>query len=50
MEKTPQKKRRERIAHIVAGAVAALIVIGLLLYWRILVVVATPVLLVNLVV
>lgn len=33
MEKTPQKKRRERIAHIVAGIVAALIVIGLLLYY-----------------
>lgn len=33
MEKTPQKKRRERIAHIVAGTVAALIAIGLLLYY-----------------
>ncbi|NEG88596.1 hypothetical protein [Bifidobacterium aerophilum] len=33
MEKTPQKRRRERVARIVAGVVAALIVIGLLLYY-----------------
>ncbi|KAB8288974.1 hypothetical protein DSM100688_0052 [Bifidobacterium ramosum] len=33
MEKTPQKKRRERIARIVAGVVAALIAVGLLLYY-----------------
>lgn len=33
MEKTPQKRRRERIARIVAGLVAGLAVIGLLLYY-----------------
>ncbi|MBW3093587.1 hypothetical protein KIH79_11785 [Bifidobacterium sp. 82T10] len=33
MEKTPQKKRRERIVRIVAGAMAGLVVVGLLLYY-----------------
>lgn len=33
MEKTPQKKRRERITRIVASVIAALIAVGLLLYY-----------------